>query len=685
MRILRVTAIACLLTVAAAPLAGAKSPPPLTQLGGLEQLYPWPEDPNNVLQNGSFESLTTSWRVTEPTFVFSTTATAFDGASSLQSQDSNLATLSPMASQPLTIPGGWYSIRGRMKGTDVGVGSTFAGGRFSLYWPSGGASSNVLRGTADWQTFERRSIAVPAGVSTTFRAEAYGKPTGTIFFDAMELHRQIPPAVQGFVTYPNYRGVLFTDRSQVISLDVTVAPEEVGLTLARSTVRVVLETSSGLVVGMRSVVPPSRTFTLSGDASLAPVGPLRLRLQLLDRSGTVQFEYPAYDLVKMTPAQRTTLKAWIDSDNVFVRGNQRQFVLGLYDTTGFSNSPSYYEPRISTIAQAPINMYLNYWLGAAPPSSLNALMGTLGRYGMAYLHTVNNFYPDNPDWPAKTTCGKSTAAMLGADGFTACIADQIGTNPVMAGWYTVDEETADVADRVFHQYTVLRQHDIDGVAFAVQTNPLELSRWRDTVDVIGVDPYPIFNVPLGSPSPLEMVTSWIETAVQAVDNRRPVWAVIQYFQFGASGHFPTYDELRTMSYMAIVAGAKGLFYWSYGVKGLTYVTDPVMHQQLWQELIDVTTEIKSLEPALLSPDAPELIQSAAPANTIRWLAKQVDDVRYLIAVNNTNTAVTGSFTLASPAESIAVLGESRSIESDDGLSFTDAFAPYDVHVYQIGS
>ncbi len=67
--------------------------------------------------------------------------------------------------------------------------------------------------------------------------------------------------------------------------------------------------------------------------------------------------------------------------------------------------------------------------------------------------------------------------------------------------------------------------------------------------------------------------------------------------------------------MAIVEGATGLFYWSYGVRALEWVKDPVQHAALYQELIDVTTEIKSLEPVLLSPDAP-VISANSAAGTV---------------------------------------------------------------------
>ena len=60
-----------------------------------------------------------------------------------------------------------------------------------------------------------------------------------------------------------------------------------------------------------------------------------------------------------------------------------------------------------------------------------------------------------------------------------------------------------------------------------------------------------------------------------------------------------------MSWMAITEGARGVFYWSYGLRGLDWgKRDPVLRQQRYDELVNVTKGISALEPVLLAPDSP---------------------------------------------------------------------------------
>jgi hypothetical protein len=259
----------------------------------------------------------------------------------------------------------------------------------------------------------------------------------------------------------------------------------------------------------------------------------------------------------------------------------------------------------------------------------------------------------------------------------------LGSHPALAGWYTADERPSDQAERVFHQYKILREYDPDGVTFIAQNKLRELSWWRDAADVIDAHRYPIYNIPEGRLSPLEWVLGSTDAAQDAVERSRPVWSVIQYFPHGRKGHWPTYDELRTMSYMAIIAGAKGLFYWSYGAKGLAWVKDDEAREALWQRLVKVTKEIKTLEPALLSRDAPEILTNRTVVEGIRFLAKKVDNTRYIFAVNSSPEERQATFVLHDRAKTATVIGEGRAISLQAGNSFTEHFAPYAAHVYKI--
>lgn len=678
-----------LVTLAIASWLSVAGAGPALQTGGLVALYEWPEDVVNLVRNPSFEEVDASgravgWQVGEPLHFGVSGQVARTGARSAHLRDSHLARYYPLMTQALPLAPGWYNLRGWVRTHAAGMNGAGAGGRIGIFWGKGAVTGPVLRGTTDWTPVER-SFLVPPGQSPVLRLEAYQKPDGSVFFDDLEVRRQVPPVVEGFLRFPNYRGVLFEDRPRPIRMSVTVRPEEARLRLSDLLIRLsVVRDGDATPVASVETPPPNPTFPMTVDAGALRPGSYLLRLQALRRdTESLVFEYPPHRIVKLPASFRKALGVVVDDDHVLVLGGRRRFVLGIYDTTGYSASPQSYASRLAELAEAPLDVYVNYWMGAAPVPALEALLAALRHHGMWYLHTVNSWYRDHPHWPGRTPCGGAAASALGPARFTACMARALAGQPGLAGWYTADEAPADQVPRVFQQARLLQAHAPGGVTFIAQDRPPELDRWRDAADVIGVDPYPIFNVPEGATSPLERVAEWVEQAQASVEGSRPVWAVIQFFPFGAKGHWPTYDELRTMSYMAIVAGAKGLLYWSYGAKGLAWVRDPAQRSELWRRLVKLTKEIRSLEPALLGPDAPEILAGVSPAGPIRVLAKRVGDVRYLIAVNHTPREVEAVLRLAEPAAAVEVIGEGRTVEVRSLASMGDRFGPYATHVYRI--
>ena len=657
-------------------------------VGGLGALYPWPEDPTNLVHNGSFEEVDTTgqplhWRVGEPAHWGLEAPASHHGRWSLRLHGSHRAHHTPNARQALKLPPGWYSLQGWLKAVEAGTNNPGAGGRISLRGT--GTAGPVVRGTTDWILVKQRSLAIGDKVSPELRLEAYRKPDGDIFFDEVAVHRHIPPMLEGFLLYPNYRGLLFTDRSQELRLHVTMRPEEAGLKLADVRIRLVLATPEGQVVARRDMRPNRTTLILTLDATETPLGRYRLHVQALRAaSEEVLFAYPPYQIVKLPAEARLQLRVSIDPDNVAVMHGQRRFVLGIYDTSGHSHTPAFYEKRFAQISQAPLNLYINYWHPGASIKSLWALLTALHARDLFYLHTVNTWYPQHHRWPGAVACRGQTADALGPVNFTACMAEVLGAHPALAGWYTADERAADDIERVFAQYKVLRTHDPGGLTFIAQNRAAELLRWRDTADVFDLHAYPIFNTPEGHFSPLQRVFQSTKAALTAVENSRPVWTVIQMFQHGARGHFPTYDELRTMSWMAIVAGAKGLLYWSYGAKGISWVPDPQLRESYWQRLVRVTREIKSLEIVLLAPDV-ELIIHDSSGGAIRTLVKPAPDQGWMLfACNTTPTPTSVTWTLAEPARQTWTLGPQpvAGPPVQDGR-LTDRFGPYEVKMYAI--
>lgn len=239
-----------------------------------------------------------------------------------------------------------------------------------------------------------------------------------------------------------------------------------------------------------------------------------------------------YAIVKLDASARAGMKAWIDPSNLahFIDGNPH-FVLGIYDTTGFAYYPAFYAKRLAPIAQAPINMIINYWQSGAPTPAALAYTDAMKQFGMTYLPTVNNFY-EGPGWPV------GIAEEFGATAPDQLISDyaaELASDQGVVGYYVQDEPKLTAQAKAFHQYSLIKASDPSGFDFAVINRRNDLMSWRDTVDVIGVDPYPL-EFGDASRNAISQVADWTRDAYQATHGTRPVWTVIQLFSgYGAIG------------------------------------------------------------------------------------------------------------------------------------------------------
>ena len=270
-----------------------------------------------------------------------------------------------------------------------------------------------------------------------------------------------------------------------------------------------------------------------------------------------------YAIVKLDASARAGMKAWIDPANRahFLDGNPH-FVLGIYDTTQYSLREAYYVPELAAIAMAPINMIINYYITNAPTQAITAYTDAMKQFGITFLPDVAAFYSGLPNWPT------GPAKEFGTQNQDTLISDYaaaLSSDPNVVGYYVGDEPALTRQPQTFHQYGLIKANDPSGFNLAVFNHPLDLPSWKDTVDILGVDAYPLAQL---TGNDLAEVADRTRAAYQASHGSRPVWTVIQFFQLDLESAWPTEQELHDMSWMAIVEGATGLFYWEYGIRGL---------------------------------------------------------------------------------------------------------------------
>ena len=158
-----------------------------------------------------------------------------------------------------------------------------------------------------------------------------------------------------------------------------------------------------------------------------------------------------------------------------------------------------------------------------------------------------------------------------------------------------------------------------------------------TADALMVDWYPVPHLPLES---VGRHVSLLKSAAKMLDAKnpdKPVWAVLQAFDWinqpqrraKRVGGFPTFAQIRFMTYLSIVRGADGLFYFTFAQEGKTLDAWP----ERWFLFKQIAAEINALRPMLEKGKAAEPPAGLDARLAVRAIAK--GGGRWLLLLNPT--------------------------------------------------
>jgi Bacterial Ig domain len=589
---------------------------------------------------------------------------------------------SPTVSQSIALKKGIYNLSAWIKTQGLGSGST-SGVRLTMDMRPGVNEwhpSDVYSGTLDWTLVEVKNIVITQDMTVNISLENYNGAAGTAWFDDVKLVQQLPQGVDVFMLYPNFRGMLFDDGPSTMKFDVSVTPPSGDFSRYKVT-GTLKDEATGQTLTTQDY-PAAANFTAEMSGALMQTGKSYLvSFILVDQSnGTTASTYPAYRVSRAAAGQRGSMKIGFDDKNRFLMNGVPRFVLGVYDSgLGYTTTDSTWEQMLWSATGdrrmdgLRINLYLNYWYGAAPIDAMNSLMNNLQKRGVMYLQTGNCF----DKYPAD-------------GGFQINASDtyvqQFGSAAGSAGYYTIDECISALIPGAFTQYDRLRRLDPDSVTFMANFGNADLVLWRDVVDVLSTDPYPLFGAEPAGGYNHGQVAQWAANTRTVLKDSRPFMTVLQFFQFTSQGRWPTRQEMRNHAYMAIVEGARGLFWWSLGDNALlavcsTWCTERTNHMN---DLKAVVGELADLEPALIADDAATALTTNSNPNAIKTKVKLVNGKGYLFAYNATNAQAGATFTWNTAPGTVTVNAEGRTLTAS-GNSFTDSFGPFQAHVYVIGN
>jgi hypothetical protein len=187
-------------------------------------------------------------------------------------------------------------------------------------------------------------------------------------------------------------------------------------------------------------------------------------------------------------------------------------------------------------------------------------------------------------------------------------------------------------------------------------------------DVMMVDAYAM-------PGDLAELIEAMEDAEVAMEGRGPVWFVGQIFSNWVyndywmydqpSWRMVTYDEIRAYTWMALLKGAKGLFYYNYHTTRPD-VIQRIAFPKMWKGLGYITAELKTLKDVVLSDQHRDL-EVICEEELVRAQLRKVDGDEYIILVNGSQHPVECSVEVGGIEEKLMELGSPGEPVLEDGL------------------
>jgi hypothetical protein len=244
---------------------------------------------------------------------------------------------------------------------------------------------------------------------------------------------------------------------------------------------------------------------------------------------------------------------------------------------------------------------------------------------------------------------------------------------------TLVDACATTAEAAFAQYDRARRRDAAAVALAVAPGSTELRRWRDIADIVAPDAQPMFGPEPARGYDHRAVAELTALSRAAVRDARPIVTVLPFVPLSGLGRWPTLAELRSHAYMAIVEGARGLWWSSIGDRACT--GDCADRERHMDNLRTVVDELATLEPVLLADDTPAALAGNSNSN-IKAKVKLVNGKGFVLAYNTSSSRQSATFTWSTAPGTVTVHGEDRTLVAL-GRAFSDTFGPFAAHVYVV--
>jgi hypothetical protein len=218
-----------------------------------------------------------------------------------------------------------------------------------------------------------------------------------------------------------------------------------------------------------------------------------------------------------------------------------------------------------------------------------------------------------------------------------------------------------------------------------KNHPEDYPEYIKGCDIASFDIYPACHDKPEVAGNLWYVAHGVKRLVQWAEGRNIVWNCIECTRIHNPNTKATPHQVRCEVWMSIIHGSMGLIYFVHEWEPKFNESALLSDSDMLAAVTAINRQITELAPVLNSPTlegSANVLSQDNPA-PVAIMAKKYGDAMYLFAVGMTGKETTATFTV--PAlkgqRAVEVLGENRSLVSNDGV-FKDRFAAWDVHLYR---
>lgn len=204
-------------------------------------------------------------------------------------------------------------------------------------------------------------------------------------------------------------------------------------------------------------------------------------------------------------------------------------------------------------------------------------------------------------------------------------------------------------------------------------------------DIVSFDIYPVAGLPKpDSQNYLYMVPFGVDRLRRWAGPNKRIWNCIECTGID-SGKKATPEQVKAEVWMSVIHGSTGIIYFVHEFKPKFKEAALLEDPQMLEAVSRCNHQLQSLARVILRASSASgvSVSSSDPAVPVDLMSRRTDIATYIFSVGMRNASTKATFTIAgSGSGTVEVIDEGRTLHLTADR-FSDAFAPYAVHLYRV--